>query len=275
MAIDVRLPKLSDEMTEGTISRWLKEVGESVDKGEPLAEVETEKVIVEVEAPEAGVIVEIVAAEQDVVAVDAVICRLGKPGEVPTAPQRESAAEPPAPQPPVQEPPPEPPPPTSQPPAAAAGSNVVPLVQPGAAAGTVEPPRGTVTVQASPLARRVAEELGIDLMAIAGTGYGGKIVMADLQPYLAQAHPGGDIPLPTPAAPSTAAPTAPAAASPAATHTAGHRPRRRHGVYRCAAQRVAPHHCPSHGGGQARHTALLHDRGGGRDRGTGAAHPPQ
>ena len=59
MAVEVRLPRLSDEMAEATISRWLKAVGESVDKGEPIVEVETEKVIVEVEAPRAGVIVEI------------------------------------------------------------------------------------------------------------------------------------------------------------------------------------------------------------------------
>ena len=85
MAFEVRLPKLSDEMAEATISRWLKEVGDSVDKGEALVEVETEKVIVEVEAPRAGVVVEIVAEEQSVVPIDGLLCRIGAPGERATA----------------------------------------------------------------------------------------------------------------------------------------------------------------------------------------------
>lgn len=176
MALEVRLPKLSDEMTEATISRWLKAVGDSVDKGEPLVEVETEKVIVEVEAPRAGFIVEIRAEEQDVVPVDAVICLIGEAGEVvqpssaaPGAEDQRAAAGAST-------------PPASVPPSAQ-GSNVVQMIQRTPPAG---PARASpaAAMGASPLARRVADGLGIDLAGVQGSGIGGKIVMADLQPFV-------------------------------------------------------------------------------------------
>ena len=63
MAIELRLPRMSEEMQEGTVIRWLKQEGDAVAKGEPVVEVETEKVIVEVEAPEDGVLLQIVALD--------------------------------------------------------------------------------------------------------------------------------------------------------------------------------------------------------------------
>ena len=81
MAMELRLPRLSDEMKEGIVSRWLKQPGDAVRKGEPVVEVETEKVIVEVEAQADGVLLEIRAREQDVVAVGGVLCLIGQPGE--------------------------------------------------------------------------------------------------------------------------------------------------------------------------------------------------
>lgn len=177
MAIEVRLPKLSDEMAEATISRWLKAVGDAVEKGEPIVEVETEKVIVEVESTHAGILVEILAGEQEMVAVDAVLCRIGKAGEVVQNAAGLSAA--------PKAPPPEPP--AGEPREAA---NVVALHHRGGAAPPAAPGRGE-TVTASPLARRVAESLGIDLTDLTGSGAGGKIVMADLQPHLGAIHPRG------------------------------------------------------------------------------------
>lgn len=207
MATEVRLPKLSDEMSEATISRWLKDVGESVDQGEPIVEVETEKVIVEVEATASGILLEIVAPEQAVVPVDTVLCRIGRRTErvAPRAPVVEPAGSPP-------EPPTAPAAATQAMPASPL-SNVVSMPQrPAAPAGR---PRGAaVSVTASPLARRVAEELGIDLMQVPGTGIGGKIVMADLQPWLEQAQPPAVSP--SPAKPAPAGET-PAAGLPAAT----------------------------------------------------------
>lgn len=162
MAIALSLPRLSDEMKEGTISRWLKGVGDPVAKGEPVVEVETEKVIVEVEANADGVIVEIIAPEQAVVPVGGLLCRIGgkeeAPAEVTSAPKRLPAvAAPPPPAPPRPEP-----------------------------AAWPEPPVGE-GARASPLAQRVATALGIDLGAVRGTGPGGRIVAADLQPFLSGA----------------------------------------------------------------------------------------
>jgi len=171
MAIELRLPRMSEEMQEGTVIRWLKQEGDAVAEGEPVVEVETEKVIVEVEAPEDGVLLQIVAQEQEVVPVDGVLCVIGKPGEKADAAQaaarRKSAPPEPA--------PPEPP-----------RSNVVPLVQtspPALAPSSGEAgaaPQAVVT----PLARRVAKELGIDLAQVTGSGIAGKIIMSDLQPYM-------------------------------------------------------------------------------------------
>lgn len=163
VAVALSLPRLSDEMKEGTISRWLKGVGDTVAKGEPVVEVETEKVIVEVEANTDGVIVEIIAPEQAVVPVGGLLCRIGGKEEAPavastSAPKRSPAA---APVPPL---PPQP--------------------QPSA---RPEPPAGEETARASPLARRIANELGIDLGTVLGTGPGGRIVAADLHPLLSGA----------------------------------------------------------------------------------------
>src|SRR5215470_14602879 len=81
MAIDVRMPKLSDNMEEGVIIRWMKSPGDQVAKGEPLAEVETDKADVELEASDSGVLREIKVAEGESAAVGAVIAVLASAGE--------------------------------------------------------------------------------------------------------------------------------------------------------------------------------------------------
>ena len=229
MAVEVRLPKFSEEMTEATISRWLKQVGDSVDKGEAIVEVETEKVIVEVEAPRAGVIVQIAAQEQEVVPVDGLLCTVGQAREMASGQAREmnrgqaretasgqdaeevesqasvagaGESTPAQAAMPLDDSAPGKDPATPVAMEAASGSNVVAMVpreQPQAALtpASVERPaeaapeqtagggaRSSGAVHVSPLARRVAEELGIDLTSVSGSGIGGKIVMADLQPYL-------------------------------------------------------------------------------------------
>ena len=186
-------------MTEGTISRWLKAVGEAVSLGEPIVEVETEKVIVEVETPHQGVLVRIVAQEQETVPVDGVLCLIGEADEVETPPAAAAA--------PVPEPEPAPAGVPGQPPGGetrevqevrnvrdlsvampAPVSNVIPIHQQQPPPPAESPPRGTAA--ASPLARRVAESLGIELSGLKGSGAGGKIVMADLQPFI-EASQGG------------------------------------------------------------------------------------
>jgi len=192
MAIELRLPRMSEEMQEGTVIRWLKQEGDAVAKGEPVVEVETEKVIVEVEAPEDGVLLQIVALEQEVVPVDGVLCMIGKPGEKAGAAKAAGSKK----SVPLEPAPPEPP-----------GSNVVRLVQTSPPELAPTPGGAGPALQAvvTPLARRVAQELGIDLAQVTGSGIGGKIIMSDLQPFLS----GGAAPA------ETAAVAAPAARAPA------------------------------------------------------------
>ena len=184
MALEVRLPRFSEEMKEGTVTRWLKAVGDSVAPGEAIAEVETEKVIVEVVAPQAGVLLEILAGEQTVVPVAGLLCRIGERGELGAVqPGSGRAAAP------------------SQAHGGSAGSaaqRATPATQAARTIVAVPPPARGAGAAAksgalasgaalSPLARRVALDLGLDVTHVRGTGTGGKIVMADLQPFLVAA----------------------------------------------------------------------------------------
>src|SRR5262245_28115394 len=81
MATDVLMPQMGESIAEGTIVKWLKKVGDTVQRDEPLLEISTDKVDAEIPAPAAGVLTEILAKEGDTVAVNAVIARLGEAGE--------------------------------------------------------------------------------------------------------------------------------------------------------------------------------------------------
>ncbi|MGH7790609.1 MAG: dihydrolipoamide acetyltransferase family protein [Candidatus Binatia bacterium] len=196
MAIDVRMPKLSDNMEEGIIVRWMKQPGDQVAKGEPLAEVETDKADVELEAAETGVLQEIRVAQGQSAAVGAVIAVLGDsavagdghapppPAEVAAAAQ--SAAPPPAAKTaskPQQDVP-------HSPPAPAAPIRIAaPRPQPVPAAPPVDQ-----AVRASPLAWRVAEEAGVDLSTVRGSGPGGRILRRDVETAAQAAKPASPAP---------------------------------------------------------------------------------
>lgn len=184
MATTVTMPKMGFDMVEGKLLRWLKKVGDPVKAGEPLAEIETEKVNIEFEAPASGVLKAVLIEEGTTVPVGTPIAIIGAPEESVEVPGAVPAAAPAAPQP---APAPAPPPPTPTP-----------------AAASTPAPGGRV--KASPLARRLAREAGIDLGEIPGTGPGGRVVKRDIDRYL-QAR----IPTPAPAAAPAPAP-APAAA---------------------------------------------------------------
>ena len=179
MATEVILPRLGQGMESGTIVRWLKSEGEPVQKGEPLFELDTDKVTQEVEAEAAGVLLKIAVAEGEV-PVGQTVAFIGAEGEdVPDVPAAAPPAE--ANERPLQadEAPPSEPVPRSE----------------GAAAAD-----GNGRVKASPLARRLARERGIDLGAVRGTGPEGRIVAEDVE----RAEAGG------PAAPVAAPALAPA-----------------------------------------------------------------
>lgn len=173
---DVVMPRLSDSMEEGTIIRWLKADGEEVARGDELVEIETDKANMTYEADEAGVL-KIVAGEGDTLPIGEVIARLGEGGAEPEDEAKEEAE----PEAETKEPAPEPkddpePEPDSEKKEAPATVAEQPKSSPPASSnGDGE------RVKASPVARRMAKEMGVDLGALEGTGPGGRIVKADVE----------------------------------------------------------------------------------------------
>jgi pyruvate dehydrogenase E2 component (dihydrolipoamide acetyltransferase) len=158
------LPRLGQGMESGTIVRWLKQEGDRVEKGEALYELDTEKVTQEVEADAAGVVLKILAGEGEEVDVGKPVAVIGEEGEqVEAAPEPEPKAEAPA-QEEQREPEPEPP-----------AERVEPQ----------EPAARDGRVKASPLARRIARERGVELAQVRGTGPEGRIVAEDIERALA------------------------------------------------------------------------------------------
>jgi pyruvate dehydrogenase E2 component (dihydrolipoamide acetyltransferase) len=194
MGIEIKMPALSPTMEEGTLAKWLVKEGDTVKSGDLLAEIETDKATMEFEAVDEGVIGKIMIAEgTDNVKVGTVIAVMAGEGE-----DASSATAAPAPSP-TPAPAPAPTPAASAPTPAPA-----PAAQPAAASGS--------RVKASPLARRIAADKGVDLAGVSGSGPNGRIVKADVE----GAKPGG---APAAAAPAAAAPapTAAPAAAPAET----------------------------------------------------------
>jgi pyruvate dehydrogenase E2 component (dihydrolipoamide acetyltransferase) len=165
MATDVTMPRLSDSMEEGTILKWIVEEGGEVKRGEPLCEIETDKANMTYEADTDGVLLEIVVQEGETVALGEVIAKVGEAGEETS--ESESKSESDSEEPEEEEPEPEEAEEEEEP-APAASSN-------GSEA------EGDERAKASPVARRVANELGIDIADVRGTGPGGRILKADVE----------------------------------------------------------------------------------------------
>ena len=168
----VIMPRLSDSMEEGTILRWLKSTGEEVSVGEPIAEIETDKATMTYEADGAGFL-QIVASEGDTLAIGAVIANLVGSAEEAAASAAPAAAEA---EPETAAAPPEPAAATAEPQAAEATEEEFARSQVTATAAVSAGGR----VKASPVARRIAAELGVDLASISGSGPDGRVVKADV-----------------------------------------------------------------------------------------------
>ena len=219
MSHEVTLPALGESVTEGTVTRWLKNVGDTVAVDEPLVEISTDKVDTEIPSPVAGVIEEILVAEDDTVEVGAVLVRVGD-GSGATAPAAPApAAETPAPEPapavaapapepvapPVAEAPPAPPaapaappappvaPPVAEPaPPATPPAAPPPAVAPPVAAPAVAAPAASVGLPGpvptgsrsmpyvTPIVRKLAHDHGVDLATVTGSGVGGRIRKEDV-----------------------------------------------------------------------------------------------
>ena len=165
--IDVVMPQMGESIVEGTLTKWLKKVGDRVERDEPLFEISTDKVDSEIPAPAAGVLSEVMVEEGKTVAINTVVARI-QDGAAAAAPAPQPAAPAPAPAAPA-------PAPAPAPVAAAA-----PPPPPPAPAALAEP-QGPL----SPLVRRMAREYGIDLNQVRGTGAGGRITKADVESYMA------------------------------------------------------------------------------------------
>jgi pyruvate dehydrogenase E2 component (dihydrolipoamide acetyltransferase) len=177
MAENISMPKLGFDMREGILVRWVKNEGENINKGDVLAEIETDKATVEVESSASGVVRKLLASQGDSIPVGATIAIVGSADEK----IDESAAPTPSPSPAA-----EPASKISDQPKAAAAQDA-PAQTPVAAAPQAEPvaaiPSGPV--KASPLARKVANEARVDLGKVHGTGPGGRIVRRDVEAALA------------------------------------------------------------------------------------------
>jgi len=181
-ATDIVMPQMGESIFEGTITKWLKNVGDKVQRDEPLFEISTDKVDAEIPAPASGVLTEITAQAGATVQVNAVVGRIGgaagaaapAPAAAPSAPAKAAA----------------------------------PAAVPAAPAAQEEEEEITVDgqkVRSSPLVRKLAKEHGVNLANVKGTGLGGRITKEDIQNYVAQ-------PRPAAAAPVAAKPAAPAPA---------------------------------------------------------------
>ena len=181
MATEVQLPALSPTMTEGKIVKWLKKEGDSISSGEAIAEVETDKSNLEVEAFDDGVLLKIIVPEGETGKVGAPIAVIGQKGEkveASAAPAKPAAAPAPAPAAPT---------PAARPapkPAPAGPAQVVPIRR---AEEAPAPSEDNGRLRASPLAKRMAREEGLDLAGVQGSGPSGRIVKRDVEAAIGQA----------------------------------------------------------------------------------------
>jgi pyruvate dehydrogenase E2 component (dihydrolipoamide acetyltransferase) len=165
---DVVMPRLSDSMEEGTILQWFKQVGDDVAVGDELVEIETDKANMAYEADVAGVLSEILVQEGETVAIGTPIARVdgGTEGPTPESAGPVAAGDPPP------------------PPVAKASSGAVPPAAPPAERRPINAPQAATEdgrIKASPVARRIAQEQGVELRALQGSGPGGRIVKADVE----------------------------------------------------------------------------------------------
>ncbi|GIK08617.1 MAG: acetyltransferase component of pyruvate dehydrogenase complex [Anaerolineaceae bacterium] len=178
MAETINMPKLGFDMAEGTLIRWVKQVGETIHKGDVLAEIETDKATVEVESPASGVVLQLIVSQGDVVPVNAPIAVVGQAGEEVSVQssvssdqlsvtsdqlsvssvQKADAALPPA------------------------GTAPTPPARGSGAQAVFSPEAGGV--KASPLAKKIARDNNVNLAALQGTGPGGRVVKRDVEAAL-------------------------------------------------------------------------------------------
>ena len=226
MATSVTMPQLGETVVEGTITKWLKKEGETVERDEPLFEISTDKVDTEVPSPVGGKVVSIKVPEGETVSVGTELAVIDSgDGQVAAAPRKE--AEPAQPKQPA-EAPASPPSPEPKPAAATQAPSRGDSSPSRAARAEALPERGPRSQILSPLVRHLAEENQVDLSRVQGTGTGGRITKKDIQAYVesgqggAASAPAQPRPAEAPAAPVREAPAPAAAPAPRAGAPGAH-----------------------------------------------------
>ena len=185
MSVDVTVPQLGESIVEATVGQWRKQEGEAVTTGEPLVELETDKVNIEVTSPGDGVLASIVKHEGDTVGIGEVLAQVGEAGAQPAKSSAKAAT--------------------------TASNGAVAAPSDEAVTEAAAPSDGahatSAAASATPVARRIAAERHVDLQAVSGTGAGGKITQDDVEAYLARQS--------VPASPASAITAPPAPPSPA------------------------------------------------------------
>ena len=193
--IEVPMPQMGESIAEGTVSKWLKSVGDTVERDEPILEISTDKVDAEIPSPQAGTLVEVKVQEGETVEVGTVVAFIDTEGGAPTATEPAEVAEPA--------------------PAAPAAVEEVPVAVPAPTAsasassedGALQSAEDRLRTKSTPVVRRIAEEHGIAIGDVPGTGHAGRVTKQDILGYIE----GG-----LPAAQPAVAATAPVPAQPAA-----------------------------------------------------------
>jgi pyruvate dehydrogenase E2 component (dihydrolipoamide acetyltransferase) len=224
--IDVIMPQMGESIAEGTLSRWIKQVGDAVKRDEPIFEISTDKVDAEIPAPAAGVLAEILVKEGETVAVQTVVAKIetdasaaASPGPSAPAPAASATLPKPdaAPAPAPAKPAPAPQPPAPPPAAAAPSRPSAPTPAPAAARAATEV-NGAESAEerlrrrSTPLVRKMAAEHNLDLSAIPGSGLAGRVTKNDLLDYLDAGQRPAAEEAPASAAAAAQRPSAPAAA---------------------------------------------------------------
>ena len=198
MATDVLMPQMGESIAEGTITKWLKKVGDPVERDEPLYEISTDKVDAEIPSPESGVLTEIVVGEGETVEVKTIVARIEtgdgaaeSASATGSAPETKSAT---------------PAPPASPPPAPAPVAPAPAPAAPVPAAASTHEER--IATKSSPLVRKIAAEHGVDITQVPGTGVHGRVTKDDILDFVEK---------------GAAATVAPAAATPSLPMGAGDR----------------------------------------------------
>jgi pyruvate dehydrogenase E2 component (dihydrolipoamide acetyltransferase) len=208
----ILMPRLSDTMTEGVIAEWHKKVGDKVNKGDLLAEVETDKATMELESYKTGTLLYIGAQKGDKVPVNSLLCVIGEEGKVDLEAIKAAA----------------------QGGGAVAPAAASQAAEAAPAAAAAEAPAAATTengrVKASPLARKLAAEKGINLQEVQGSGDGGRIVKSDIESFQPTAKA---------AAPATSTASAPAASAAAGTATVSYEDRPVSQMRKTIARRLA------------------------------------